>query len=136
LNVVRIAQIARTIGTANVVEWAKLALADLRAPVLRVTRLRHDDRDRPVALETVVLVLEHFPGLEANGDVIPDICGLAQRYGLSLLRTAERVGVVAAAGDIALHLGIAAGTKVLKLERVVQTAAGVPIEWRVSFNRL
>ena len=133
---VRIAQIARTVGTANVVEWAKLALADLQAPVLRVTRLRHDDQDRPVALETVVLVLEHFPGLEADGEIIPDICGLAKRYDLSLLRTAERVAVVPAAGDIALHLGIAAGTKVLKLERVVETAAGVPIEWRVSFNRL
>ena len=133
---VRIDQIARTIGTANVVEWAKLALADLQAPVLRVTRLRHDDQDRPLALETVVLVLEHFPGLEADGEIIPDVCGLAKRYDLSLLRTAERVAVVPAAADIALHLGIAAGTKVLKLERVVETAAGIPIEWRVSFNRL
>ena len=133
---VRIDQIARTIGTANVVEWAKLALADLQAPVLRVTRLRHDDQDRPLALETVVLVLEHFPGLEADGEIIPDVCQLAKRYDLSLLRTAERVAVTPATGDIALHLGIAAGTKVLKLERVVETAAGVPIEWRVSFNRL
>ena len=132
----RIAQIARTVGTANVVEWAKLALAGLQAPVLRVTRLRHDDQDRPVALETVVLVLKHFPVLEGDGGVIPDICELAQRYGLSLLRTAERVGIVPAAGDIALHLGIAVGTKVLKLDRVVETAGGVPIEWRVSFNRL
>ena len=132
----RIAQIARTVGTANVVEWAKLALAGLQAPVLRVTRLRHDDQDRPVALETVVLVLKHFPALEGDGGVIPDICELAQRYGLSLLRTAERVGIVPAAGDIALHLGIAVGTKVLKLDRVVETAGGVPIEWRVSFNRL
>ena len=127
--------ISRTTGTANIVEWAKLALSDLQAPVLRVTRLRHDDLDRPIALENVVLVLSHFPGLVSGVDTIPDIAELAGQHGLLLARSAERVSIVPAAGAVALHLGVAPGTDVLKMDRVVETADGVPVEWRVAFSK-
>ena len=116
-------------------EWAKLVLSDLKAPVLRVTRLRHDDQARPVALEEVVLPLDRFPGLAPNGGGIPDIVELAQRHGLSLGRVTERISIVRATRDVASHLRITAGTDVMKLDRVTETADGRPIEWRVAFAR-
>jgi hypothetical protein len=33
-----------------------------------------------------------------------------------------------------LHLGIVVGTHVLKLDRVIETTDGRPIEWRVAFS--
>jgi len=127
--------IAQAVGTANVAEWAKLVLSNLQAPVLRVTRLRHDDQARSVALEEVVLPLDRFPGLAPNGGDIPDIVELAQRHGLSLGRVTERISIVRATRDISSHLRITAGTDVMKLDRVTETADGRPIEWRVAFAR-
>jgi len=127
--------IAQAVGTANVAEWAKLVLSNLQAPVLRVTRLRRDDQARPVALEEVVLPLDRFPGLAPNGGDIPDIVELAQRHGLSLGRVTERINIVRATRDVALHLGMAAGTNVIKLDRITETVDGEPVEWRVAFAR-
>src|SRR5262245_28609795 len=95
-----------TVGTANIIEWAKLALPDIRAPVLRVTHLRHDELERPFSLEQLVLILDRFPGLQRESGLIPDIAELARRYGLPLSRATERIRMVPASGDTALHLGI------------------------------
>jgi len=127
--------VSQTVGTANITEWAKLALSDLRARVLRVTRLRHDDQDRPVVLEMVVLVLDWFPGLETSGDATLDIAELARRYGLQLARATERASIVPASAEIASHLATGPGTNVVKLDRVAETAQGVPVEWRVAFSK-
>jgi hypothetical protein len=35
-----------------------------------------------------------------------------------------------------LHLQIARGTDVLKLNRIVETADGEPVEWRVTFRKI
>ena len=127
----------QTADTATIVEWAKLALTSPRAPVLRVTRVRFDTSDRRHALEEVVLPLERFPGLSPSGcGDVPDITELAQRYGLSLGRATERLSIVPATKDVAEHLGIAAGTDVMKLDRIVETADGEPIEWRVAFRKI
>ena len=136
IDVARITEIERIVGIPNVTEWARLALADLQAPILRVTRLHHDDQDRPLALEMVVLVLACFPGLEGDSGVIPEIGELARRYGLSLSGTRERLSLVQATSDIALHLGTAVGADVLKRDRVAETADGKPLEWLVAFSRL
>jgi DNA-binding GntR family transcriptional regulator len=129
------ASIAQTVGTANAVEWAKLALNAFQTPVLKVTRIRYGDDDRPCSYEEVVLPLDRFPGLTPNGGDIPDIVVLAQRHGVSLGRATERVSIVPATRDVALHLRIAAGTDVVKLDRITETADGEPIEWRVAFAR-
>ena len=69
--------IAQTAGTANIVEWSKLALSSPQVRVLRVMRILFDDKDRPIVLEEVVLPLERFPGLSANGgDDVPNISSL------------------------------------------------------------
>ena len=129
--------IAQNAGTANIVEWAKLALSSPHARVLRVTRILFDDKDRPIVLEEVVLPLERFPGLSANGgDDVPNIIELAQRHGISLGRATERISIVPAIKDIASHLRIAFGTDVMKLDRITETADGEPIEWRVAYRKI
>jgi DNA-binding GntR family transcriptional regulator len=129
--------IAQTAGTANIVEWSKLALSSFHAPVLRVTRILFDDNDRPIALEEAVLPLDRLPGLSPNGGVdIPDIIEIAQRHGISLGRAMERISIVPSTREVAQHLGIAADADVMKLDRIVETADGEPIEWRVAFRKL
>ena len=129
--------IAQATGTANIVEWSKLSLSSLQASVLRVTRILFDDNDRPIALEEAVLPLERLAGLSSNdGADIPDIIELAQRLGISLGRAMERISIVPAVKDIASYLGIAAGTDVMKLDRVTETADGEPIEWRVAYRKI
>ena len=130
MNVVLIAQ---TAGTANTLERTKLGLTDTRAPVLRVVRIRRDANDRPLVYEEVVLPLDRLPGMARDDDVTFDIFELAQRHGLSLGRVTERFSSVRATGDIALHLGIAPTTDVVKLDRVIETIDGQPIEWCVAF---
>jgi len=128
--------IAQTAGTANIIEWSKLSLGSLHAPVIRVTRILFDDNDSPIAVEEVVLPLDRLPGLAANGGDVPDITELAKRHGLSLGRAAERISIVPATRDVASHLGIVAGKDVLKLDRVTETADGTPIEWRVAYRKI
>jgi DNA-binding GntR family transcriptional regulator len=127
--------ISQTAETANLVEWAKLALSSPQARVLRLTRVRCDAPDHPIAFEEVVLALDRFPGLIANGGDVPDIIELAQRYSISLGRSSERMSIVRASKDVAAHLGIAAGTDVLKLDRISETIDGEPLEWRVAFRK-
>ena len=118
---------------ANEIERPKLALNAPEARVLRMTRVRYDAPGCPIALEEVVLPVDRFPGLIAD---VSDITELAQCYGLSLGRASEHVSIVPATKDVALHLEIAAGANVLKLDRVVETDDGVPIEWRVAFRKI
>jgi GntR family transcriptional regulator len=128
--------IAQAAETANLVEWAKLALNSPQARVLRVTRIRYDAPGCPIALEEIVLALDRFPGLTPDGVDIPDISELARRYGLWLGRATERVSVIQATKVMALHLGIAMGSDVLKLERIAETVDGEPLEWRVAFGKI
>jgi len=123
--------ISQATGTANLVEWAKLALEDPKAPVVRVTRVRHDERFG-VLLEGIVLSLGHFPGL-THGDAVPDIVELAQRFGLSIGRARERISFVQAPRDVARRLGISARTSVVKLDRIIETIDAEPVEWRVAY---
>src|SRR5262245_26668329 len=129
--VVAHASIAQTSGTANELELKMLALS-AQARVLRVTRIRFDDDDHPLTHEEVVLPLNRLPGLSANAVDIPDIIDLAQLYGLTLGHARERVSIVQATAGIAKLFRIAKGSDVVKLDRVVETADGKPIEWRVA----
>ena len=123
--------ISQTTGSADLVEGAKLALGDAKAHVLRVSRVRHD-KAFGTLLENIVLPLDKFPGL-THGESVPDITNLAQRFGFQIERVTERIRFVEAPGNVAQHLGIAAGTGVVKLDRITETLGGTPIEWRVAY---
>jgi len=129
--VVQAELIAQSTGTATVEEWARLDLNAPNSQVLRVTRARRDGK--AVAIEEAVLPLERLPGLIADAS---DITELAKCYGLSLGRATDRVSIVPATREVAKHLGIAAGADVMKLDRIVETIDGEPIEWRVTFRKV
>jgi len=129
--VVQAELIAQSTGTATVEEWARLDLNAPNSQVLRVTRVRRDSK--AVALEEAVLPLEHLPGLIADAS---DITELAQCYGLSLGRATDRVSIVPATREVAQYLNIAAGADVMKLDRIVETADGEPVEWRVTYRKI
>jgi DNA-binding GntR family transcriptional regulator len=131
LVVAQVELIAQSTGTATVEEWAKLDLKVPNSEVLRVTRVRRDGK--AVALEEAVLPFERLPGLIADDS---DITELAQCYGLSLGRATDRVTIVPATREVAKHLGIALGTDVMKLDRVVETADGKPVEWRLAYRKI
>jgi DNA-binding GntR family transcriptional regulator len=76
--------------------------------------------------------LDKFPGL-THGESVLDITSLAQRFGFQIERVTERIRFVEAPGNVAQHLGIAAGTGVVKLDRITETSGGTPIEWRVAY---
>ena len=61
---------------------------------------------------------------------------LAHRHGLLLARAEEKLGVAAAAGDIAKALKVAEGTPLLTLDCTVYAIDGRPIEWRVAHCNL
>ena len=128
--------ITHSTGTATLEEWAKLDLDAPNSRVLRLMRVQLDDNNHPLALEEVVLALERFRGLAANGGDVPDITELAQRHGLSLGRAYERVSLVHATKDVASHLQMAPGTDVLKMNRIIETADAEPVEWRVTFRKI
>jgi DNA-binding GntR family transcriptional regulator len=114
----------------------ELDLSAANSRVLRLTRVLNDDNNHPVAVEEVVLALEQFRGLAADGGNVPDLVELAQRHGLSLGHACERVVIVHASKDVASHLQIAVGTDVLRLNRIVETVDGEPVEWRVTFRKV
>jgi DNA-binding GntR family transcriptional regulator len=128
--------ITQSTGTATVEEWAKLDLNAPNSRVLRLARVQLDDSNDPIGIEEVVLPLERFPGLAVNGADVPDIVELAKGHDLSLRRATERVSIVPATKDVASHLQIAPGVDVLKMNRIVETADGEPVEWRVTFRKI
>jgi DNA-binding GntR family transcriptional regulator len=130
------ALITHITGVATLEEWAKLDLSAPNSRVMRLTRVQLDDNSHPLGVEEVILALERFPGLVANGGDVPDISELAHRHGLSLRRVTERLGIVGATKDVASHLQIAPGADVLKLNRIVETVDGEPVEWRVTFRKI
>ncbi len=117
-------------GTANAAEIRLLQLRN-GEPVLRMHRLR-SHAGRPLMVEESTVPQSRFPGLAQEADVTASIVVLAQRYGLLLARAKEKLSVTSATGDVADELGVSEGTPLLKLDSVVFSIDGRPIEWRVA----
>ena len=61
---------------------------------------------------------------------------LAQEYGILLGKAEERVSLSGASTAVAQKLGVAAGSPVMVLDRVVLALDGRPIEWRMGWCHL
>lgn len=129
--VARVSVIAQTTGAADTVEQERLKLA-AEELVVRVTRVRSEN-DQPSAYEVSVFPLARFPGLTSESRAIDDVFALAREHGLALGRATEDLDVVHATMDVAERLGIDPDESVLKLDRVVRSAEGLPVEWRIAF---
>lgn len=90
---------------------------------------------RPVVLDDLWLPKALFPGLDRAGFAGRDgtVYGLYQkRFGLSVIRTDERLRAVAAPEDVAAALGVPDGAPVLRILRVAVAIGDRPIEMRIS----
>lgn len=117
---------------ANKVERERLQLSRLRK-VLRVFRVLYEG-DRPRSYQRIVMPLSRLPGLDRDFAATATLTELASRYDLALGSVRERICLVDAPADAAMHLSIKPGAeKVTELDRVAATTNNVPIEWRVTF---
>jgi DNA-binding GntR family transcriptional regulator len=126
-----VAVIAQTTGAADTLEQERLKLAE-GDMVIRVARIRNEG-DQPKSYEFAVLPLARFPGLTPESNIEDDIVAFACAHGVTVGRATEALDTTYATTEVAEHLGIDPDEAVLKLDRVVRCAAGLPIEWRVGF---
>ena len=107
------------------------------APHEKVIRIRNllALQGTAVIVDDITLPAVLFPGLTekiflARGNTIYHL--YQSRYGINVLRTDERLRAVVAAGDVAQHLGMAAGAPLLEIRRVALTFRDRPVELRIS----
>ncbi|HEY7548511.1 MAG TPA: GntR family transcriptional regulator [Hyphomicrobiaceae bacterium] len=118
-------------AAASRAERRELNLA-VGAKVLRIRRVRTRDGS-PFILETVSVPAALFPDLAQRGQLPGTLYELYQKsYGVLVVSAEERLTPVAADRAAAKTLGVAAGTPLLRIERVAFALEGKPVEWRVS----
>jgi GntR family transcriptional regulator len=116
-------------------EVARELAIDPGAPILQIENLLHLSR-RPVLFDQISISAPMFPGLERRGFEQREgtIYGLyQQRYGISVVRSAERLSAAACPAPVARLLGLRTGHPVLKIRRVAFTYDDRPVESRVSW---
>lgn len=124
-----------TEGLASEVECARLRLRP-EEPVYRIHRVRHH-KGQIFLVEDVTLPATLFPDLEHKKAAVMDrVIVLAQEYGILLGKADERVSLSGAPATVAQKLGVAAGSPVLVLDRIVLALDGLPIEWRMGWCHL
>jgi GntR family transcriptional regulator len=118
-------------GTATEIESKRLRL---RAgdPVHRIQRVRHR-RGQIVLVEETTLPAALFPALaDGNAEFSGSIGAFAQKYGILLGGGEMRISIDAARDNVADALGIAPGTPVMQLDRVLlMLNDNRPVEWRI-----
>ena len=129
--VIQVVVVARTTGVADATEQERLKLAE-GDMVLRVTRVRSEG-EVPVRYDVSVLPLARFPGLTPESNLHQDIATLARAHGVALGRVVETADTVDVPWEVAEHLRIDPDEAVLRVERIVRSAEGTPIEWCVGF---
>ena len=92
-------------------------------------------RSRPVVLDEILLPAERFPRLSEKVFRERDstIYQLYQeRYGINVVRSAERLSAALADAPSAKLLGVPAGSPLLRIRRTALTYHNVPVELRTS----
>lgn len=104
------------------------------APVFHIRNLLHL-AGKPVVLDEITLPAARFPGLSEKVFRERDstIYQLYQeRYGINVVRSAERLSATLADRPSAKLLGVPAGSPLLCIKRTALTYHNVPVELRVS----
>jgi len=129
----RTATLAFRRGRADAAEAVKLGIA-AGDPVLRIRNLL-SLADKPVILDDLVLPQRLFPDLterilSARDNTIYHL--YQARYGINVLRTAERLRACLADAGVAKLLGVKKGGPLLEIDRVAYTYHSAPVELRRS----
>jgi len=119
---------------ANEEERRRLSLG-AQDSVHRVRRARWHG-DRPFVVEEASLPAALFPGLLESKGIDHRIVALAQLYGILLGTAEERITIAAAPPAIADTLRVAPDTSVMRLDRLLLTLDGQPVEWRIAHCHL
>src|SRR5262245_38870431 len=90
----------------------------------------------PFTLQQAKLPSALFHRLLEYKQVQPHVAALAQEHGILLDKPQERVFICSAPARIATSLGIAPGTPVMLLDRLLLAFDGQPVEWRVAHCNL
>ena len=120
-------------GKADRIEAERLRIAPAD-PVLRIRNLLALS-GVPIILDDITLPVTRFPGLtekqfRARTSTIYNL--YQEAFGLSVVKTSERLRATLADADAVAHLSLAAGTPLLQIRRVALTYNDDPIEYRVS----
>jgi GntR family transcriptional regulator len=122
-------------GPANEAECARLRLRP-EDRVYRIHRVRQH-KGQVFLVEDVTLPAALFPELEdKKASLTERVIVLAQEYGILLGKAEERVSLSGASTVIAQKLGVASGSPLMVLDRVVLALDGRPIEWRMGWCHL
>jgi GntR family transcriptional regulator len=100
-------------------------------PVYRITRVLGTN-GRAHKYEDATVPGTLFPDLAGKAEIAGSITALAQEYGLLLGRAEERIALGAPTAAAAQALGLAAGTPVMRRDRIVHALDGAPVEWAVA----
>jgi GntR family transcriptional regulator len=117
-------------GAASEQESRRLHVAPGDA-VYRMRKVR-THRGQVFMVKDAVVPAALFPGLPDRREAAGSIATLAHAYGILAGTGEERISLFTAAGDIAEALGVASGTPVLHLDRVVSMLDGPPLEWSTA----
>lgn len=127
--------LASELAMATAMERRALGL-ETGAQVIRITRTRTRDGS-PLMRETISLPEVLFPGLATRLEMPNTLYDLFQKaYGVLVTRTDDRLSAAAADAETAAVLSVAAGTPLLRIDRIAYGLDGTPIEWRVSLCHL
>lgn len=88
---------------------------------------------RPLVLDEIVFAASQFPGftLAELEEFRGSVYGFYETvFGVRMIRAQERLQAVAADSLAAAHLNVAAGTALLRIDRVAFTYGDRPVEWR------
>jgi len=99
--------------------------------ILRTKRLQ-TLRGQPFLFEVVAVAASRLPGLELGSLHDHPIATLAQRHGVHLTQGSENLSLAAATCEAAASLCVEPGKMLLKLDRVLFSADGHPVEWRLA----
>jgi GntR family transcriptional regulator len=121
-------------GEASDIECGRLGLQP-REPVYRIRRVRTSS-GRPFIVDETTMPAARFPGLSDRKHRSQRICVLLGQYGVLPGRALEQVSIGAATPAVANVLGLAAGSPILVLDRIVYDLDDDPVEWRMAYCHL
>jgi len=129
--VVRLLGFARAKADKLVSETLEIAVAD---PIFRIRNLLSLS-DEPVMVDDITIAAARFPGMteRAIRDRPSTVYNLYQdAFGISVVRTVERLRATSVDDEIAPLLHVATGSPLLQIRRVALTYSDVPVELRIS----
>jgi GntR family transcriptional regulator len=119
------------IAKASTDEVARLDLPS-GASVLQIRRARSLSGQISI-VESICLPLDLFDGLQ-TGDIPNNLYHVyAERFGVTIAGGEECLKAVAAPADVAVALGVAAGSPLLLVDRIATALNGRAVEWRRSY---